>query len=153
MSIEINSEELIKDFEVVHEHYEANRKKIEELLEAQKNLFSKTIDQLKPAIDWVREKQLTFTHPRIKYQSGRGPIVGYNSKDNLLYVLEADRKWVIKVDLYSKEEKQLPVWKFIEESSFEDAMDGLLYIKKMINEYNNQLLVSINELESQLKKY
>jgi hypothetical protein len=153
MGIEIDSNEIIKSLEEVNEHYKVNRKKVESLLEEQRKLFKETVDSLTPAIQWINKNGYVFTHPTIKYQSGRGPIVGYDSKENLLFILNTDNKTVTEVDLYSKEESTLPYWKFIEGYSFEDAMDGLLYVKKMINEYNNEIQKSISILQAQLKKY
>lgn len=134
------------------ENYQELLSRHEELYKQQEDLLTARLEASKPYIEWYRKKGLVFTHPTIKFQSNRGPILGFDNEDNSLFVYNPD-KGLLEVDLRTKETKNTFALRLIEEGYFEDAMKGLDYLETMIDGYV-QDLGSLNfELESQLAKY
>ncbi len=131
------------------------RKELEQLKKEQSDTIMKTIDKIKPLAEWYLSKNLIFTHPRLKYRSSSGPIVGHDPEENELYILNINKGYVEKVNLYNSDERSnQPVWKLVDKGYFIDAMAGLLYLEdEMINNYIHRNKEGIANLTAQLKEY
>jgi len=108
-------------------------------------LWNKKIDIAKK----IKENSYYFSHPTIQYKSLRGPILGYSSEDNYLYVFELG-KGIKEINLYSQDEKISRWRKIIELGMFEDAYSGLTYLDIMIDRYISDSQKLIDKLESEL---
>lgn len=120
------------------------------LITKQEQILEALWNEKKEIAKKIKENRYFFSHPTIQYKSTRGPILGYSSKENKLYVFEVENG-IKEIDMYSDDVK-ISWWRqIIELGMFEDAYNGLTYIDCMIDNYISNLQKANEELESEIK--
>ncbi len=139
---------------------EDNQKQIEELkninkslISEQVELFSAFVNKLMPVLNFLRDNRYNFSHPILKPASLRGPVIGYNKIDNLLFVFDVRENCIRQVNLFNKEEFIVTFYHFFENNNFEIAMDGLLSVLKKQNETINTYRENNEKRASGIKAY
>jgi hypothetical protein len=108
---------------------------IEDILDEQLGLLKSMLEKLKPVYSWYFKKGLVITHPTIKIRSPLGPILGYDQKENEVIVFN------IQKNLYlhdNKVRKFYSLYELVRDGFFSDAVNGLQYLGKMLENYVNE---------------
>jgi hypothetical protein len=132
------------------------RKLLDENLDKMKVKFFEVAKKLDPLIEKYKEDGFYFKHDEYKIASTRGPIVGFNQLDNILYVYTGGEGFITKVDLNNDEIKRVAFWKFLEKNSFDTAITGLYNVLKLQDmikdDYQKQIERCNKELDN-VKNY
>lgn len=123
-----------------------------ELQEKQEHLLFQKFEESKPLIEWYRKKRLLFTHPSIKHRTRLGAILGFDDEEYKLIIYNPD-KGLLKVNINNQEEKNMIFEHLIRDDHFENAMEGLEYLKTMIDKYTSDYNQDNQEREALLNKY
>lgn len=129
------------------------QRKIGELTKQQEKILIDLWDNKKDLAQRIIESHYMFGHPTIQFRSPKGPILGYSSEENSLYVFSLG-EGLRKVKLRSKEES-IVFWRdIIELGMFDDACEGIKYLDRMIDDYiidDNEVIKKLEEQISKLK--
>lgn len=126
-------------------------KQLEESRLKQKEEFFDLAKKIEPLITFYQENKYIFTNESFNKSTTHGPIVGYNSRKNILYVyIRGDL--LTAIDGNTKEEiDDLRFEEFIQENSFEEAMSGLFNViilqDRVIKIYDDKIAKIKDELE------
>lgn len=138
--------ELEKDIEALKELGE----KHSELIKKQEKVLVDLYKEVSPIIKVIKENGYNFTHPTLKWQSSRGPILGYDNEKRDLYLF-AYGDGIIKYNTVTKEESHTFFRQVVQLDMFETAYEGIKYVENMINVYKTELSQEIAVLEDSLK--
>jgi hypothetical protein len=153
MDLNINVEDLLQKLEQQYEEHEATSREIEDLLDQQLELLKGMLEKLKPVYSWYFEKGLVFTHPTIKVRSPYGPILGYDQGENEFIVFNIQKNHAERVYLHDNKERRFySLYELVRDGFFSDAVNGLRYLEKMLENYvykNNEF---IQKLRAQIEQ-
>lgn len=141
-----------KDLDLKYESYEESLKRHAEILEKQEQLLIQRCEESEPLIEWYKGKRIIFTHPSINFRSNRGPILGYDDKEDELIIYRPD-KGILKINMRTKEEKFTYFLELVKHGHFETAMEGFDYLKVMIDKYVTDYKEDSQKREVLLNKY
>ena len=118
------------------------------------DIFNDRMEMLSETLEFNTRNKLYFTHPKYKHISSRGPIIGYDTKENNLCIYDLKDKCIKEISMYNTEkEKALFEEKFFGKYSFEDAMLGLESADNLIDCVIKELTEYIEEEKRSLYKY
>lgn len=150
------NERVQKTLEIADEEYH----RLGVLQQQRADAFSKlteklheTAKSLEPVMKKVRENHFKFRGVGNDYVSSRGPVLGHDKQENILYIFEVDRMMPITVDLYDDEVKGTTYRKLVEKFDFSNMMDSLLLVLEHHDYIRNELENTITAMESELLKY
>lgn len=130
------------------------RAKHSEAIENKIRIFNKYIEKLLPTFKFIRERMYFFGHPATHYITVRGPILGHNKEEGLLYVYDVEKERLFTINTHDTEDiKSISTYKFFKERNFKDAIDGLLYNEKLLDIIIDELNKIKNEDEKEIEKY
>jgi hypothetical protein len=127
--------------------------KYQKLLNKQVDLFNNYLSERLPIFKFIKKNKFYFRHPKYKYLSSRGPILGYDNDKNLLYVYDMDTSNIIKINMFNNEVKDAWEIEFFKKFNFEDAIEGLIYNGKLPDILIEDLQKDIARKEELLNKY
>ncbi len=150
----LNTEKLLVKLKSDDEIFNKLQEQYNKIIEEQEVLFKKYLNKLMPCIEFIHSKRYRFIHPSIKYVSSKGPILGYNSKNNFLYVYDIKTKYPRKINMYNTDEMDFVSYKEIFElEGFENALQGLLYVPQIYEKLIKEIKQEIEINKELLNKY
>lgn len=123
----LSTEKLQTRLEENHEEIEIQMRIRKDLIDKQAIFLNEKFTELKPVMEFIQSKQFRFNHPNLDFLSTRGPILDYDSDENVLYIFDVIKSEIIKMNVYNQEEiTSVATWKFVEESgNLDNALAGL----------------------------
>lgn len=104
------------------------REKRVELIHQQYELLSARIDALKPVLDFLINKGISFSHQNaeINMVSYVGPILSFDSQNKKVYVYDVKARSVICFDNYTKREvEQINLYTLVEMFDIDEMVESL----------------------------
>ncbi|HZH61040.1 MAG TPA: hypothetical protein VEY70_16050 [Metabacillus sp.] len=153
MDLNINVEELLKKLEEQHKEHKTTSEEVEDLFAQQKEILRGMLEKLKPVYSWYSDNGFVFTHPTIKVRSPFGPILGYDQEENEVIVFNIEKNYPERVYLNNTENRKFySLYNLVRDGFFSDAVNGLQYLEKMLENYvymNNEY---IKKLKAQIEQ-
>lgn len=150
-----DTEKIITRYEGLKLIYEEKEKQIERIIQEQYRLLLRTIDKLKPELEWLKQRDYYFIHPGFdNYKSRKGPILRVSEDAKYMYVYDVKQAELVKLDIHD-DFRGYPAsaHEVVGNDYFMHSMEGLLYTRELLNEYNNRINAILVNLEDQLKNY
>lgn len=152
--MDINVEKILDKLENQHEEHKQSVGEIERLINNQVELLKNSLEKFKPIYTWYKENNFMFTHPTIKLRSGTGPIMGFDQEENEVIVFSIEKGRPERIYLHDNDERKFyPLRKVVTDGYFESAMEGLLYLESMLENYLLRNQNAINTNKASLEKY
>ncbi|MBM7606002.1 hypothetical protein JOC75_004030 [Metabacillus crassostreae] len=150
----LKTDELLVKLEEQHKVHQSTSEEIDDLVKKQNDYLDKLIIELQPVYEWYSKKEYMFTHPNLKLKSGSGPILGYDENENEVIVLNVEKKRIEKVYLHdNKERKPYSTYRLVKHGYFEDAVNGLMYLEIMLDNYISRNNDSLSDLKLELSRF
>lgn len=99
-------------------------------------------------IEWFHEKSYHFKHPILLVKSAPGPVLHATEKH--LYYWSRNRG-VIKGSMDGAEEEQSNLYEVVRNSGFTNAVQGLMYIDKGLEDYVHEMRDNNLHMKKQLQ--
>ncbi|MDX8291432.1 hypothetical protein SLL00_16600 [Metabacillus indicus] len=147
----IISDEIIQKLEEQDQKNKLQGEILESLKKKKISIIENIIDQMSPVYGWIIKNTYYFVHPDSIHKTLIGPIL-YDD-GNYLYTLSDKKNFVIKKDVFTNVENELPLKDFIEFCPFEDLVSGLLYPREMLGKYIKDNEAEIRSNEREIGKY
>lgn len=151
--MENNTEDILnklKDLEKEYNKYQAEK---QFLLIEQEKVIDELIEKNRPIFEWIRNKtDFFFTHPTLNYRTRKGPVLGYQEKDDRLIIYDVESKRIKITDIGEKynPDKTMVTFQLVRNGYFTTAVKGLTYLEEMFENYVQRLTKSIEELNKEL---
>lgn len=142
------AQEIIIELGKKNDGYQELSEKYDELFNEQEEKLSNLVSESEVIARWYRDNKFVFTHPTIRYRSNRGPILGFDDDELIIWVLD---KGFIRYNIHSKEEKGTNLYWLMTNDHFDDAVAGILYLEDMLDAYTEKMARAITTLENGLK--
>lgn len=120
----VNEDELKKMSDEINELME----KRTELIHQQYEILSSRIDGLKPVLDFLINKGISFSHqnPEINMVCYEGPILAFDSQNKKVYTYDVKARTVICFDNYTKREvEQINLYTLVELFDIDEMVESL----------------------------
>ncbi|MCA1052880.1 MULTISPECIES: hypothetical protein [Priestia] len=149
------SQKIIEQYEELSFFYNETQKEVERVKAEQQQLLIKTIKKLQPELDWLRKHNYYFIHPAFgDLKSTKGPILGLTNEKQLVYIYDIQEQSLIKCDTHDEfKTYNITALDIINLDLFMDAMEGVLYTRELLNEYNNRINTIHSNLKADLENY
>ena len=126
----------------------------EKLINEQEKILVTYINKVSPIINYLIDKGYELSHPSLNYFSKVGPILDYNSHNNLLYVFDIKSHIVREIKMNNLDDKKMfTLNQFVRFGNFGNAIDGILYCLKLHNIMIEQYQNEIDKKEEIISKY
>jgi predicted nuclease with TOPRIM domain len=151
----LGSKGIIQEYEELRFFYNETQKEIERLKAEQQQLLIKTIKKLQPELEWLRKHNYYFIHPAFgDLKSTKGPILGLTKEKQFVYIYDIQEQSLIKCDTHDEfKTYNISALDIINSDLFMDAMEGVLYTRELLNEYNNRISTIHSNLKADLDNY
>lgn len=148
-------EKIITKYEGLKLIYEEKEKQIERIIQEQYTLLLRTIDKLQPELVWLIQRNYYFIHPGFgNYKSRKGPILRVSEDARYMYVYDVKKAELVKLDMHDDFKECLAnAHEVVGNDYFMHSMEGVLYTRELLSEYNNRINTILVNLEDQLKNY
>lgn len=149
------SQRIIEQYEELSFFYNETQKEVERVKAEQQQLLIKTIKKLQPELDWLRKHNYYFIHPAFgDLKSTKGPILGLTNEKQFVYMYDIQEQSLIKCDTHDEfKTYNITALDIINLDLFMDAMEGVLYTRELLNEYNNRINTIHSNLKADLENY
>ncbi|UOO43828.1 hypothetical protein I0292_26645 (plasmid) [Priestia megaterium] len=149
------SQKIIEQYEELSFFYNETQKEVERVKAEQQQLLIKTIKKLQPELDWLRKHNYYFIHPAFgDLKSTKGPILGLTNEKQFVYMYDIQEQSLIKCDTHDEfKTYNITALDIINLDLFMDAMEGVLYTRELLNEYNNRINTIHSNLKADLENY
>ncbi|MGC9934895.1 hypothetical protein [Priestia aryabhattai] len=151
----LKTNEVIKEYEDLRSFYKETEKEINKIKDEQQKLLLKTVEKLQPELEWLKQHNYYFIHPAFgDLKSTRGPILGVTEENQFVYMYDIKKKSLIKCDTCDEfKPYNITASDIINDGLFMDAMEGILYTRELLNEYNNRISTVHSNLKVDLENY
>ncbi|MFA1512631.1 hypothetical protein ACDN41_25720 [Priestia aryabhattai] len=149
------AQKIIEQYEELSFFYNETQKEVERVKAEQQQLLIKTIKKLQPELDWLRKHNYYFIHPAFgDLKSTKGPILGLTNEKQFVYMYDIQEQSLIKCDTQDEfKTYNITALDIINLDLFMDAMEGVLYTRELLNEYNNRINTIHSNLKVDLENY
>ncbi|PFI24045.1 hypothetical protein [Bacillus cereus] len=149
-------EKLLNEIDEEFHFIETYNKKQREVLEKQEKKIKETAMTLLPIMRKIKSNMYFFTakENNLTARTRRGPILKFDSVEELIYVFSVDDEAPVIVNLNSEGNVQrISYDKLLQEVEFTQIMENLLSVVTFTDSVKKQYQDAINQLETQLTKY
>lgn len=110
---------------------------------------------MQPELEWLRQHNYYFIHPAFgDIKSTKGPILGLTKEKQFVYIYDIQEQSLIKCDTHDEFKiYTISALDIINSDLFMDAMEGVLYTRELLNEYNNRISTIHSNLKADLDNY
>ncbi|WEZ61618.1 hypothetical protein [Bacillus subtilis] len=148
-------EKIINGLEEDKKEIDKNVETIAKLRERQLETVKNLIKEYERIFTWYWNNGVAFSHPRLKeFMSSIGPIVGYDEKDERLFIYNCLDKKFESVNPRNTEDRQTKNLNIlIRYGYFEDIVSGIKHTLVRQKEVLEKQYRLIDELENQLNNF
>ncbi|MBU8689756.1 hypothetical protein KM918_20795 [Priestia megaterium] len=149
------TKDIIQEYEELRFFYQDTERKINEIKDEQQQLLLRTIEKLQPELEWLLQRNYYFIHPALgDFKFTRGPILGMEEGKQYVYIYDIKKQSLIKGDTSDDFKfSNVTALDVINAGLFMDAMEGILYTRELLNEYNNRIGTVYSNLKADLENY
>lgn len=149
----LNVTQLLEELQKQRKEHSAAAEEIESLIIKQVTVLKDLLDSYKPVYQWYSDCGFLFKHPTLQYRSPSGLIMGYDNKENELYVFNIKQERVEKVNMYKTEVREfVSLRHIVEKGFFNDAVTGIKHLESMLKNYVNNSNEYIQTLKKELEE-
>lgn len=150
----IDVESSLAEMEEREKRINALRNEIDETTKKQVEVFFELANKIAPIINFYKERRYYFNHPDTKFMSLHGPVIGWDVKEDIVFVYDSDNSRILSINLNNNSDKRVHTpGPFFEKYSFDTAMRGLMAAVKRQEEVEDICQVKLTEKKSELNKF
>lgn len=148
-----NEEVLIDKLNQNHQNYLALFEELNTSLREEGSCMAKVFTQIQPILEYLREYEYWFDHPKIPdCKIKEGPILGYDSKRELLFYYDIEQRGFFVRDLDRQSNRKCSVQDFVHLCDMNQAIAGIEHVFQLQEKRIQKLKREIKKSKERLQK-